>query len=173
MGDDSKTGIALSAGQQVLKLVMDSEARPVGVGNFNYIRVAGGTGIGVEVDRRRIQAPPWPAGRCSSRLSTTAVRAWRSTICPPRTRAVLPHDGVDIEPTSDPAAATTSATPSPASGSLHGERGRSGHLRHRSSRGVEWNGRYFHIEINGVDRTVRSRAEHRRVADVDTFGRPV
>ena len=47
-----KSGITLSAGQQVFKLVMDSEASSGAVANFNYLRVAGGTGIG----RRRIDA---------------------------------------------------------------------------------------------------------------------
>ena len=41
-----KTGIALPAGQQVLKLVMDAEGSLGGVGNFNYLRLVAGTGDG-------------------------------------------------------------------------------------------------------------------------------
>ena len=116
-----KTGIALPAGQQVLKLVMDAEGS----------RAASGTSTtsawwlepvmveAVEVDRRRIQAPPWhcPA-RCSSRPSTMAVRAWRSTTCLRRTPAVRSAQPASTSnQPSIPVAATTSASPSRASGS--------------------------------------------------------
>ncbi len=41
-----KSGITLSAGQQVIKLVMDSESSSGAVANFNYLRVSSGTGSG-------------------------------------------------------------------------------------------------------------------------------
>ena len=41
-----RTGVTLSGGQRVLRLVMDSEGSNGAVGNFNYLRVTGGTGGG-------------------------------------------------------------------------------------------------------------------------------
>ena len=112
-----KAGITLSAGQQVFRLVMDSEGSSGAVANFNSLRVAGGTGSGGG-GSTRTPAPPWPCpARCSSRLSTMAVRAWRSTTCLPRTPAARSaQPALMSNQPATAAAATTSATPSPASG---------------------------------------------------------
>ena len=43
MEHDSKTGVTLSAGQQVWRLAMDSNGTTTAVGNFNYLRAISAT----------------------------------------------------------------------------------------------------------------------------------
>ena len=93
-----KSGVSLPAGQQVWRLVLDSNGATAAVGNFNYIRVstaAGSTAYGGT--HRRCPRRPY-----SSRTSTKAVRgrAYSDTTSENAGGAYRATD-VDIESASD------------------------------------------------------------------------
>ena len=149
----TKSGVSLSAGSQVWRLVFDADTAGT-VGNFNYIRVTGPASSGY-VDALQRHACRASRARCKSRTSTTAGKGLRITISRSQTKA---GSTAQQEWTSRPRpiaeADTTLATRSRESGSRYTVNVSSSgtyDIEVRAASGGA--GGTFHIEVNGVNKT--------------------
>ena len=150
-----KSGITLSAGQQVFKLVMDSEASSGAVANFNYLRVAGGTGAGGG------GSTPY-TGTAVALPGTVQFEAFDNggegvafhDLSPENTSGAFRTTGVDVEPAFDTGGGYNIGLAFASEWLAYTVNvGAAGIYDIEVRVASNGTGGTFHIEINGVDRT--------------------
>ena len=153
-----KTGIALPAGQQVLKLVMDAEGSLGGVGNFNYIRLVAGTGDG---GGGGSGSTPY-AGTAVALPGTVQFEAFDNggegvafhDLSSENTSGAFRTTGVDIEPTIDTGGGYNIGLAFASEWLAYTVNvGAAGTYDIEVRVASDGTGGTFHFEINGVDRT--------------------
>ena len=153
-----KTGIALPAGQQVLKLVMDAEGSSGGVGNFNYIRLVAGTGDG---GGGGSGSTPY-TGTAVALPGTVQFEAFDNggegvafhDLSSENTSGAFRTTGVDIEPTIDTGGGYNIGLAFASEWLAYTVNvGAAGTYDIEVRVASDGTGGTFHIEINGVDRT--------------------